>query len=244
MNDDGKRKDIALIASRASTLTLLLLIGCSGSHRHSAAHKSGAGHFDRRSMDHHFKSPEAFAPHWNSSQRDQWQKPTEIVASLGLRRGATVGDLGAGTGYLIEFLRTAVGESGRVVALDVEPAMIQYLQKRRVDAGWDNVEPRQNAHDDPALGAASVDAVVTLNTWHHVAGRTAFAKKIYAGLTKGGRFVVVDFIAEPTPGQGPPMEMRLAPETVVAELQAAGFSATVIDESLPRHYIVVATRED
>ncbi len=220
----------------------LIFAGCAGSG-HSTTHRPAGDDVDRRAMDHRFTSPEAFASEWNSAARNQWQKPEEIVAALGLSPGATAADLGAGTGYLIEFLRAAVGPEGRVLALDVEPAMIQFLDERKSDGGWDNVEVRQSAHDDPGLGSATVDAVVTLNTWHHIAGRTAFARKIHAGLSDdGGRFVVVDFIAEPTPGRGPPMEMRLAPDVVIAELEAAGFSATVAEETLPRHYIIVATR--
>ena len=225
-----------------AALAVLLLLGCATSNRTPTADASDGEGVDRRAMDHRFASPEEFASRWNSSGRDAWQKPQEIVAALNLEQGETVTDLGAGTGYLIEFLRAAVGPDGRVLALDVEPAMVEYLGKRKLDAGWDNVEVRRSAHEDPSLASASVNAVVTLNTWHHVAGRTAFARRLHAALANGGRFVVVDFIPEPTAGHGPPMEMRLAPEVVVAELEAAGFSATVVEETLPRHYIVVATR--
>lgn len=236
-------------------IAALLLASCAGSPQpppthatvhtadHTAAEADGVGDVDRRSLDHHFASPEAFASEWNDPARDEWQKPSEIVAALALSGGGAVADLGTGTGYLIEPLRAAVGAGGRVLALDVEPAMIAFLEVRGADEGWDNVEARLSAHDDPTLAPESVDAVVTLNTWHHVAERTAFAEKIRAGLTEGGRFVVVDFIPEPTEGHGPPLEMRLAPQVVADELEAAGFSAAVIEETLPRHYIVVGTRQ-
>lgn len=193
-------------------------------------------------MDHHFKTPKAFAREWNDPARDEWQKPNEIVDALAIGPGATVADLGAGTGYLIEPLRSAVGDEGRVVALDVEPAMVEFLEQRRSEAGWSNVEVRASAHDDPRLLAESVDAIVTLNTWHHIDGRRDFAAKLYAALKSGGRFVVVDFIPEPTEGRGPPPEMRLAPEAVAGELKAAGFSTQIVKENLPRHYIVVGER--
>ena len=242
MKSNGRRVHMNAVAAGTSAVAVLLLVGCAGPHHSSTAHTSGGDGVNRRTMDHHFTAPEAFASKWNSPARDEWQKPEEIVASLGVRLGATVADLGAGTGYLIEFLRAAVGPDGHVVALDVEPAMIRFIEARKSTEGWGNVDVRLNAHDDPALRRASVNAVVTLNTWHHVAERTAFARRIHAGLTDGGRFVIVDFITDRTAGQGPPMEMRLAPEVVIAELEAAGFSARVIEETLPRHYIVVATR--
>ena len=228
------------------SVALLVLAGCAPSRQVPSSHPDpgGDGDVNRRAMDHRFESPEAFASEWNDASRDAWQKPQEILTALGLTEGGRVADLGAGTGYLIEFLRSVVGPSGQVLALDVEAAMVTYLDEQRLEAGWDNVEVRQSAHDDPTLSPGSVDAVVTLNTWHHVSERTEFARRVRTGLAEGGRFVIVDFITEPTEGHGPPMEMRLAPDLVVAELEAAGFSATVIEETLPRHYIVVATRPD
>ncbi|MCA9564591.1 MAG: methyltransferase domain-containing protein, partial [Myxococcales bacterium] len=222
-------------------LGALIVAGCGGGGQ--ATSQPTEDHpTHERAMEHHFSSPEDFAVSWNDPARDEWQKPDEIVAALALEQGDTVADLGAGTGYLTEFLRAAVGPQGRVLALDVEPAMVEFLERHKAEAGWENVEPVLSAYDDPQLEPASVDAVVTLNTWHHIEGRTAFAQKLYDGLREGGRFVVVDFITEPTEGQGPPIEMRLAPSLVVSELEAAGFTATLIEETLPRHYIIVATR--
>jgi len=237
---------LSIVVSLAA-LAAPLLLACASSAPVTTAEVAETGHdhhdhHDRRSMDHHFKAPEELAAVWNTAERDAWQKPDEIVAALDLTPGATVADLGAGTGYLTKSLRAAVGAEGRVIALDVEPAMIAFLEQRRAEAGWDNVEVRRSTHEDPTLAPTSVTAMVTLNTWHHVADRTAFAKRIHAALEEGGRFVVVDFIPEPTDGFGPPVEMRLAPEAVVAELEAAGFTATIIEETLMRHYIVVATR--
>lgn len=223
-------------------LSALFLSSCAGASQTPSTQPPAGDDFDRRSMDHHFETPETFAKEWNDPSRDEWQKPDEIIASLGIMPGATVVDLGAGTGYLTEFLRSAVGPDGRVLALDVAPAMVEFLKERGSKAGWDNVEVRPSTHNDPQLASTSVTAIVTLNTWHHVADRTSFAKKLYAALENEGRFVIVDFIPEPTEGHGPPLEMRLEPDAIVTELEAAGFSATVIDETLPRHYIVVGTR--
>ena len=241
MKKERNQWDCGALATGTTALAILLIVGCAGPRHSPTAHRSSGDGVDRRSMDHHFTSPEKFVSKWNSPARDEWQKPREIVAAVGVGPGATVADLGAGTGYLIESLRAAVGADGRVLALDVEPAMIQFLRERKSEAAWNNVEVRLSAHDDPRIDSGRVDAVVTLNTWHHVAERTAFAQKIRTGLSARGRFVVVDFIPKPTAGQGPPMEMRLAPEVVIAELEAAGFSAKVVTETLPRHYIVVAT---
>lgn len=205
-------------------------------HDHGAHEKEGHVH------QHRFDEPEKYAERWNDPERDGWQHPEEIVAALALSPGAVVADIGAGTGYLVAHLSRAVGEGGEVVAIDVEESMVQYLAQRKEDLGPAKITPRKVSSESPALGKESVDGVVTLNTWHHIAGRDAYAKKVLAGLKPGGRFVVVDFLVDESI-EGPPMAMRLEAETIVGELEGAGFSKVeVIEESMPGHYVVVGTK--
>ncbi len=64
--------------------------------------------------------------------RDQEQRPDEIVATMRLRDGDVVADLGAGTGYFTRRLAKAVAPAGRVLAVDIQPEMIDLL-KRNVE---------------------------------------------------------------------------------------------------------------
>ena len=191
---------------------------------------------------HHFNEPAKYAERWNDPQRDAWQKPEEITRALGLSAGEAVADLGAGTGYLIPFLREAVGEGGKVIAIDIEKAMVDYLRDAASKKGWTNVTVRQSKVDDPSLDKGEVHAVVILNTWHHIANRIAFAKGLRAAIKPGGYIVIVDFLKEETEGFGPPAPMRLAEHTVVDELRGAGFEAQIVEETLPRHYILRGRR--
>ncbi len=182
--------------------------------------------------------PEAYVADWNDPGRDAWQKPEEIVAALALRPGDTVVDLGAGTGYLVPALAAAVGPAGSVVAADLEPAMLRFLEAAAAKAGWANVRTQLTTADDPGLAPASVRGVVALNVWHHIEGREAYAARVAAGLQPGGALVIVDFLPEVTEGSGPPLEMRLSAEQVVRELTAGGLVAQVVGETMPRHYVV------
>jgi predicted methyltransferase len=89
---------------------------------------------------------------------------------------------------------------------------------------------------DPELLPASMDAVLTLDTWHHVDDRETYAQNVLAGLKSGGRFVIVDYEVESE--IGPPKSMRLSPQQAIKELEAAGFRGEVVKESMPRHYVV------
>ena len=54
--------------------------------------------------------------------RDQWQKPEQIMDALGIADGSVVADLGAGGGWFTLRLARRVGPNGLVYAEDIQPA--------------------------------------------------------------------------------------------------------------------------
>jgi cyclopropane fatty-acyl-phospholipid synthase-like methyltransferase len=189
--------------------------------------------------EHDFSDPEAFVPMFEGPERDAWQRPADVVALLELAPQMTVVDLGAGTGYFLPHLARA-GEGVRVIALDVESAMVEHMRQRIAREALSNVEARVCATDDPGLADASVDRILIVNTWHHISDRAAYAAKLQRALRPGGFVLVVDFTLEAE--HGPPPEMRLAPEAVIEELGQGGLRASVADEALPDQYVVRAAR--
>ena len=189
-----------------------------------------------------FSDTERFARHFDDPARDAWQRPSEVIALLRIAPGSTVVDLGAGTGYFLRTLSEAVGPTGKVLALDVEAKMIDFMQRRASEQGLGNVTPRQVAADDPGLAPASVARVLVVNTWHHLDQRAAYAAKLARALAASGEIWVVDFTLDSD--LGPPARHRLAPEQVVRELEQGGLRAEVVAaEQLPKQYMVRAWRE-
>ena len=187
-------------------------------------------------LGHRFEHADQWAAQFDDPKRDAWQKPDEVVAALALQPGMTVADIGAGTGYFEARLSKAVGDSGKVIAIDVEADMVRYLRERATREKLANVEARQAASDDPSLAPASVDRILIVDTWHHIPEREAYTKKLAAALKPGGAVVVVDFTQETD--KGPPREHRIPIDQVKRELEAGGLKASVVDESLPDQFIV------
>jgi ubiquinone/menaquinone biosynthesis C-methylase UbiE len=210
-------------------LPVLFLLGCA----HGPSHHGP--------LVHRFEKAEEWAKEFDDPARDAWQRPDAVVAAMGIAKGMTVADVGAGTGYFLPYLARAVGPTGKVLALDIEPDMVRYMRERAAREGLANVEARVVATDDPALPAGKVDRVLVVDTWHHIDARKAYAAKLAAALAPGGAVYVVDFTMEAK--HGPPAHHRLARDNVERELASAGLAIGAANVALPEQYVVVAARK-
>jgi SAM-dependent methyltransferase len=216
-------------------LVTLAVVGLTVSPGVGSADDEGHGH---GRPDDHGGGVERWLPRLEDPERDGWQKPDTVVALLDLRPGMTVVDVGAGTGYFLSRLDTAVAPDGRVIALDVDPELVDYMTARASRDGMSRVTARLVALDDPQLKPASADRIMVVNTWHHLPNREEYGRRLAAALRSGGFLMVI----EPTHDApvGPPPDHRLSAEVVCSELASAGFEAAVVDGDLPYQYVVVA----
>ncbi|MCB9762679.1 MAG: methyltransferase domain-containing protein [Alphaproteobacteria bacterium] len=193
-------------------------------------------HGDHATVTHGFEDVERWSAVFDDPARDAWQKPAELVAALDLPAGAVVADIGAGTGYFNAHLARAVGPEGKVIAVDIEPGLVAHMAARAEAEETPQVEARLGQPDDPALQPGEVDLVLLVDTYHHIDGRVDYFTRLRDDVRDGGRLVVVDF----KPGElpvGPPPEHRLAPETVQAELEQAGWQLSSAPELLPYQFV-------
>lgn len=219
-------------------LVTALCCACNGrsSQSESAAAASTATHEHSAGEERGLPKVETYAHRLDDPSRDTWQRPDEVVALLDCPAGGTVVDLGVGTGYFIPFLSRAVGEDGRVLGLDISPSAVEWLQERTREQGLENVEVLTVAPDDPGLERKTADRILVVNTWHHIEDRVAYGTKLLPALRRRGQVLIVDFTMESP--VGPPADHRLTIDTVVGELQRAGFETEVLEETLPHQYVV------
>lgn len=153
--------------------------------------------------------------------RDSWQQPDRVIESLALAPGARVADLGVGGGYFTWRLADAVGESGRVYAVDVDADMTSHIDEESRKKGYANVQAILAEFDDPLIPEGGVDLIFTCNTYHHLDAREEYFERAARYLRPGGRVAVV----EPT-GEGWFQWLFphfVAAEVIRAEMEAAGY---------------------
>ena len=189
---------------------------------------------------HSFEDVEHWKSVFDDPERDRWQKPDAIVKALGLKRGMTVADLGAGTGYMSKRLSVAVGSEGTVFAIEPEAKLLAYLRERAEREETANVVPVLGSIDDPRLPRASTDVILVLDTFHHIDDRIRYFRDLRRTLKRGGRVAIVDWHKRELP-VGPPLDHKLAREHVIDEMVAAGYRLVDEPDTLPYHYMLVFT---
>jgi arsenite methyltransferase len=173
-------------------------------------------------------------------QRDAYQKPHEVIMALGLREGEIVADIGAGSGYFALRLAHHVGDKGRVYAVDTNPDMIVYLNRRIRDMKLKNVVTVLAAPDDPLLMDASIDRFFICDTWHHVQSQEHYLALMKKLLKPGGQIIIIDFHKKELP-VGAPMEMKIAREDLVRQMESNGFKLSKEHTFLPYQYFLIFT---
>jgi predicted methyltransferase len=158
------------------------------------------------------------------SRRDAWQRPHDVMDTLGLARGSTVADIGAGGGYFTFYLAERVGPEGRVYAVDIDESELRNINRRAERERLPQVETILGETDDPRLPLHSLDAALVVNAYHEMREYDAMMAAIFQALKPGGQLAVIDGAIEPADSRSTYYRRhRIAAETVREDAARAGF---------------------
>ncbi len=173
--------------------------------------------------------------------RDAWQKPEQIMDALGIADGSVVADLGAGGGWFTIRLARRIGPNGLVYAEDIQPQMIEAINRRVQREGLHNVRTILGTPDDPRLPAGKVDAVLIVDTYHEMEDPVTLLRNLARALSPKGRIGVVDFTKEGG-GPGPDLNDRVDPDRIVRDARTAGLRLVQRDNFLRYQYLLILGR--
>ena len=152
---------------------------------------------------------------FESPGRDERLQITRVMDILGIDRGKSVADIGAGSGWFtVRAARRAA--SGTVYAVDINPEAVQYITERARKDHIANVKTILSKPDDPLLPKDSVNAVLLLKTYHEVARPIELLRNLRPALRPGAKIGIID-------RNGNGEDHGVGSDVVIREAKEAGY---------------------
>jgi predicted methyltransferase len=178
--------------------------------------------------------------------REQWQKPDQIMDAIGIAEGFKVAELGAAGGWFTLQLAERVGPNGRVYAEDIQRAMLEGISRRMQSENLTNVTTVLGTPSDPHLPPA-LDAALINDAFHEMDDPddpkvvVTLLRNVAQSLKPQGRLGIVDW----TPGSGgpgPEAKHRVDPTRVIKAANAAGLELIKREDFPPFVFLLVFGR--
>lgn len=171
-------------------------------------------------------------------EREEEEHPAAVLDSLDLHPGEVVADLGAGSGYFTFRIAPKVAGAGKVMAVEIQDAMLNTLRARAAALKATNVEVVQASETDPNLPVSSVDLVLVVDVYHELAFPFEVMTRVREALKPGGRVVFVEYRKE-DPTVRIKEVHKMSVKQLEKEMNAVGLTLVRTVETLPLQHIVI-----
>ena len=176
----------------------------------------------------------------NRPERIREEMPDDVVANMGLESDHVVADIGAGSGYFSFRIADRV-PSGKVLAVDIQPEMLQLIERQKTDTGVANIEGVLGQIDNPNLTPNSIDAAIMVDAYHEFSHPFEMINGIYDALRPGGRIFLLEYRGEDDSVPIRPLH-KMTEEQVVKEMSIFGLEWTETLDFLPWQHMMIFTK--
>ena len=169
--------------------------------------------------------------------REKEERPSLVMENLELDPDDVVADIGAGSGYFT-FLMAPLVRDGKVLAVDIQPEMLKFIEGKKKLEKAPNVETILGTIEDVNLPDESVDLVILVDAYHEFSHPREMAESIVEGLKPGGRLVFLEYRGEDPAVSIKPLH-KMTVQQVQREMDVVGLEFVEVRDFLPiQHFIV------
>ena len=173
-----------------------------------------------------FRNPVAreYVERFEIESREVFQHRRKILDACQIHPGQTVADIGAGTGLFTRLFSEAVGDGGRVIAVDIAKEFLEHIQATSEKLGQKNVETVLGTAESTELPEDSIDVAFICDTYHHFEFPFKTMASLRRALKSDGRVIVIDFHRIPGKTKEWTMDhVRAGQEVFEREIIESGF---------------------
>nr|WP_218653190.1 class I SAM-dependent methyltransferase [Nostoc sp. TCL26-01] len=171
------------------------------------------------------------------SSREVEEQPSKLINALNLQPGDVVADIGAGTGY-ISFQIAPLLKDGKVLAVDIQPEMLEIIEFFKQEKKIANVETVLATPNNPNLPPASVDVALMVDAYHEFEYPQEVMQGIVQALKPGGRVVLVEYRGE-NPFIMIKLLHKMTQKQVRQEMATVGLKLRDTKNLLPQQHLMV-----
>jgi ubiquinone/menaquinone biosynthesis C-methylase UbiE len=171
-------------------------------------------------------------------EREKEEQPAKLLEALDLKAGDVVADIGAGSGYHTFRMAPRVGPRGKVLAVDIQPEMLDLIRRRMKETKIANVEPVLGTEADPKLPEGGVDLILLVDVYHEFAQPYEMTQAMVRALKPGGRLVFVEFRLE-DPAVPIKLVHKMTRKQVIKEMEPHPLEYVKTVTSLPWQHVII-----
>jgi ubiquinone/menaquinone biosynthesis C-methylase UbiE len=175
--------------------------------------------------------------------REREERCSLMLANLGVKRGMTICDLGSGNGYYSLQLAQMAGPTGRVLAVDIQPEMLELLRKRAAERGIQNITPILGSPHDPKLPEGQVDLILLVDVYHEFSHPELMLQAMRRALAPDGQIALLEYRAEDPAVPIKPLH-KMSKRQILKEYLPNGFRLVREFDGLPWQHMMFFGRDD
>ena len=166
---------------------------------------------------------ESRAKMFNKRAADPKFKADQIIETLALKNGQTIADLGSGGGYFTYKFANAVGEGGRVYAVDTNKEFLEFIKKEATKKGLSNIIIVLTTSEHPDLPKHAFDYIFMRNMSHHLSDRVGYFKSLKEIIKSDGKVVVIEYDGRGSFSFHKIYGHFVPKQTIIDEMKEAGY---------------------
>ncbi|MBA7650964.1 2-methoxy-6-polyprenyl-1,4-benzoquinol methylase [subsurface metagenome] len=147
----------------------------------------------------HFPAPAFIGPFLDSDIRRRLQPPDKVIKRSGIKQGMRLLELGCGSGAFTTSVAKAVGEQGKIYAVDIQPAMLKQLERklaRPENRDLTNIELIQASAYELPFEEDSLDLAYLVTVFHEIPDRDRALREIKRILKPDGILAITEFLLD------------------------------------------------